>query len=243
MHLVHSATQSHQAVESTGSPSARCFHSLVVPAHLTRLHRDHASLVDHLEKHFMCDEALDALRFAHPFLHDVGEFSSSRSLICALRCPASDERSLAVQRSYARIAKDTLDEAHALQWIVNLRDRVTIGLSSSGMLAVVQKGVLCTMFFAGFETRETRRNRLGRQGTERGVLARESAWTADESHFERVFKPAVQLIRSMPDDRVVGAHSQYGALNRVLPESRRMKLTHWLQYRADARAAAQEGTV
>lgn len=243
MHLVHPVTQSHHAAKTIGSTSAHCFRSPVAPAQLTRLHRDHASLVDHLEKHFMCDEALDALRSTHPFLHGVGEFSSSRSLICALRCPASDERSLAVQRSYARIAKATLDEAHALQWIVNLRDHVTIGLSSSGMLAVVQKGVLCTMFFAGFETREARRNRLGRQGTEPGVLARESAWTADESHFERVFRPALQLIRSMPDDRVTGAYSQYGALNRVLPESRRMKFADWLRYRADARAAAQGGTV
>jgi len=204
-----------------------------------RLHASRELYLDHVEKHFAKTEALQALGFAMPEVAALPEFGSDRALIRALRCDAADPRAMQVLDGYARCAAATLDEAAALGWIVSPRAGTTIAFATSGLLAVIDGGVLRTMFFAGIESQEDRAARLGHSDADAAAeRRREATWSADERHFYRVFRPAIQLIRKMPDDAVAGACSQYGALKRVLPSASALRFEAWLSYRARSAAAS-----
>jgi hypothetical protein len=103
---------------------------------------------------------------------------------------------------------------------------------------------LRTMFFAGIECPISRADRLCHSAADTAAEHRRAAaWSAEEQHFYRVFRPALQLIRSLPDDAVAGASSQYGALKRVLPSASALRFTGWLSFRArgaDARLLYDE---
>jgi hypothetical protein len=196
------------------------------------LHGDHSRFIAHVEKHFSCDAALAALRSTHPFLEAHEEFASSRALIRAVRCDELDAPAQAAITGYTSVARATLTEAAALGWSVEPSKGVTVAFATSGLLVVVVHGVLRTMFFPGFSDSRTRAVRSS--GHEANASRRGQAATLDrdEKFFEEVFRPAVQVIRSMPDDRVCGAVSQYGALNRVLPRARELRFDRWLCLRA-----------
>jgi hypothetical protein len=143
-----------------------------------------------------------------------------------LRCDDRHPSSEAALAGYREAAEQTLLEAGRLGWVFEPEPQVSLGLATSGLLAVVQRGVLRTLFFPG----------LPRVDDEAASACartrRERAWTPEEHHYYRVFRPAVQLIRSMPDDAVAGRVSQYGALKRVLPRAAELRLEHWLGMRS-----------
>ena len=208
------------------------------PSGPVALHTSRDRYIDHVERHFASAPELAALRFAVPSIAAIDEFSSDRALIRALRCNDSDERSINVLEGYARCVLTALDEAATLGWVVSPCEGTVITLSTSGLLCVIESGALRTMFFAGIESAETRADRCGLSTNELAAeRRREATWTADELHFYRVFRPALQLIRSMPDDAATGRVSQYGALKRVLPSASALRFEGWCSFRARCVAA------
>jgi len=193
---------------------------------LVQLHASRDLFVDHVERHFANEAALDALRVAVPCLADRSEFASPRALIRALRSAAGNESSEALLAGYAEAAKRSIADAIGLGWVVEPSPQVTIAFASTGLLAVIQSGVLRTMFFPGLVDG-------GFQQEESSAEARRArSWTDEERLYFRVFRPAVQVIRSLPDDAIAGRVSQYGALKRVLPRSSALRLENWLSLRA-----------
>ncbi len=201
-------------------------------------HKDRDLYLEHVEKHFAKPEALRALAFAMPSVAALPEFASDRSLIRALRCAEGDERSVEVLNAYLRCAHATLEEAQRLGWIVCPNPRTTIAFATSGLLAVIETGVLRTLFFPGLECADARANRLFQSKAEVADEQRRDAARDDaQRHYYRVFRPALQLIRAMPDNGIVGSCSQSGALKRVLPSSRSLSYEGWLDYRQRSSAA------
>lgn len=184
------------------------------------LHHSRTAYIEHVEKHFANEAALEALRFAVPRLAACSEFASPRALIRALRCDADHASSQAVLSAYSEAAERTIHDALAQGWVVEPSPRVAIAFAPTGLLAVVEDGVLRTLFFPGVPE------------TDGAASARERSWTAEERHFYRVFRPAMQVIRSLPDDAVAGRVSQYGALKRVMPRASALRLEIWLSLRA-----------
>ena len=213
-------------------------HTLAHPTGPVLLHSSRDRYLDHVEKHFAKAESLQALAFALPTTARSPEFASDRALIRALRCDARDPRSANVIKSYAHCAVQTLNEAAALGWLVSPTPGTTIALATSGLIAVIDRGVLRTMFFAGIECPISRADRLCHSAADTAAEQRRAAaWSAEEQYFYRVFRPALQLIRSLPDDAVAGASSQYGALKRVLPSASALRLAGWLSFRARSATA------
>lgn len=184
------------------------------------LHPSRTAYIGHLEKHFANDAALGALRFAVPRLTGCPEFASPRAVIRALRCDGVHASSQALLSGYAEAAERTIRDSLALGWVVQPSWEVTIAFAPTGLLAVVEGGVLRTLFFPGI--------------SDAGGSAspRERDWPDEERHFYRIFRPALQVIRSLPDDAVAGRVSQYGALKRVMPRASALRLENWLSLRA-----------
>jgi hypothetical protein len=217
----------------TPAPAAPRIRTSAIPGGSARLHATRERYLDHVEKHFASAEALAAVGFVADGVGAVPEFATDRALVRALRADPGDARAQRVLAAYARCATATLDEANSLGWVASPRPGTTIAFATSGLLAVVDGGVLRTMFFPALESTEERADRLGLSAHELAAeRRRESAWTPEERHYYRVFRPAIQLIRSMPDDAVVGECSQYGALKRVLPAARALRFEGWCSHRA-----------
>jgi hypothetical protein len=207
------------------APAYPSFETRALPAVTVKLHANRVLFVEHLEKHFASSEALKALRNAHPFTRDVDGFTSDRALVRTLRRDPSHPEFMPVVDAYARLAAATLDEAAALGWVVSPSAGVTIGLATSGLIAVVERNTLRTLFFPGL-------NPFGDDDAddERRTGQGHASDTTAASFL--VFRRAIQLVRSLPDDAVAGACSQYGALKRVLPGMKQLRRENWESYRA-----------
>jgi hypothetical protein len=198
-----------------------------------QLHASHARYIDHVERHFTTPEAIEALRFAQPTLAGDPNFASDRALIRALRCEVGARRSIEIREAYMQLAKSTLDEAHSLGWTISPSRGIVIAFATTGLLAVIDRGILRTLFFPALESADTRADRMRLSQSEIAAEAqRARSWSDAERHYYRVFRPALQLIRSMPDDGYVGACSQYGALKRVMPAASALRLEGWLGLRS-----------
>jgi hypothetical protein len=216
-------TRRHPARLSSIRPG---FTTSAIPGVRVELHNSHDLVVSHLEKHIAFPEAIQALRFAHPFTSDLAVLASDRALVRALRHDPGHGDARAAVEFYGRVAKSTLDEAASLGWIARPSHGVTIGFATSGLLAVVDGGILRTMFFPAMRAFQGPNDTPWRNDIQ---LANEDP----EAHYHRtVFSPAVKMINSLPSDHRVGAHSQYGALRDALPRPRFLRLEGWLSFRA-----------
>jgi hypothetical protein len=206
------------------------FESPAVQRSPIQLHRTRELLVEHVERHFALPEALLALSMAEPAVAEREAFRSGRAMIRALRATDGDPHWDDLLAGYADCARRTLDRAAAEGWVVAPAPHVRIAFSPTGLLAVVDRGVLRTMFFPGLEADEDRALRLGLGAAELAAeRARESRWSPLERHYYRVFRPALQRVRSLPDDGSAGLVAQYGALKRALPSAPALDLARWIE--------------
>lgn len=203
-----------------------------------RLHRTEELFVDHVERHFATAEAIAALEVAEPSVARRAAFRSGRAMVRATRAAEGEGARIDLLEGYAECARRTLDQAAALGWIVSPSRSVDIAFAPTGLLVVIERGVLRTMFFPGLESDEDRALRQGLGSAELAAeRVRKARWSPLERHFYRVFRPALQRIRSFPDDRAAGAVGQYGALKRVLPSASALGFEGWTERLARARAA------
>jgi hypothetical protein len=222
------ATTSHNSLPvrtPRPAPAHPSFETIALPATAVKLHANRVLFVEHLEKHFASPEALKALQIAHPFTRDVGGFTSDRALVRTLRRDPSHPEFVEVVDAYARIAAATLDEAAALGWVVSPSAGVTIGLATSGLIAVVERNTLRTLFFPGLSP-------FGDDYSDDERRAGQDRTSDTTAAAFLVFRRAVQVVRSLPDDAVAGKCSQYGALKRVLPGMKQLRRENWESYRA-----------
>jgi hypothetical protein len=232
--MAHSPLSIRQTRAARPTPVTRpSFETRALPSIEIRLHSSSTLFVEHLEKHFASPEAITALHGAHPFTQELAAFTTDRALVRALRCDPTHPEFQAVVASYGRLAAATLDEAAELGWLVEPSPSVTIGLATSGLLAVVERATLRTIFFPGLVSFADDANEPEVR-SKRGKPANE----ANAAAFLN-FRRAVQVIRSLPDDRVAGACSQYGALKRVLPPMSQLRREHWESHRARAASAGR----
>ena len=203
-----------------------------------RLHSTCERYESHVEKHLATDEALRALAFAHPDLAAREAMASPRDIVRALRRGVSHEAGRELREAYLALAARTLDEALAVDWIVQPNQAVTVALSPTGFLAVVDRGTLVTIMVPGLVADDIRLERVGYGRVEaRAQRRRERDWDPATRHFHTVFRRAIHVVRSLPTDARGGEHSQYGALKRVLPGASKLRFEGWLLHMRAARAA------
>jgi hypothetical protein len=222
------------------------FVTAALPGRPVRLHASEDRYESHVEKHLASDEALRALAFAHPDLagdaDGSGICNTPREIICSLRRGNGHTHGAELARRYTQLAARTLDEAHAVGWLVRPNPAVVVAFSPTGFLAVVDSGVLRTLFVPGLMDDESRRAHDGHFGADaRAQARRESAWDAAALHYHAAFRPALGVIRSLPVDATAGECSQYGALKRVLPSAAALRMEGWLASLQDARGGMTHG--
>jgi len=214
-----------------------------LPGAEVQLHASADRFEAHIEKHIATSEVLRALTFAHPDLHQqqLGSAGlvSPRDIVRAVRRGPHHQDYTALETFYRVLATRTLDEAHAIGWVIRPNSRVLVALSPTGFLAVVDGGILRTLFVPGIASDESRLEAAGHAGMElHAQRRREAAWPADTRHYHTVFRPAIQLVRSLPVDAIAGECSQYGALKRVLPGASSLRFDGWALALSQARRGA-----
>lgn len=202
------------------------------PAPFIQLHTSRERFESHLERHLASDEAIRAVAFAHPDLFgpaaDADCARSPRDIVRALRRADHHPDFRNLEERYAKLATRTLVEAREVGWLVQPNPRVMVAFSPSGLLAVVDGGILRTLFFPGLQPDAVRLEEAGYFGAEfHAQVRREASWDATTRHYYAVMRPAIQLIRSLPIDAIAGTTSQYGALKRVLPTGSVLRLQEW----------------
>ncbi len=151
---------------------------------------------------------------------------------------------------------DALD-ARLVRW-VRVQGRVTVAVGTSGILMLVEDGIVRTAFLPGQgdpeATRQARASedgrglvrergmRSGRPGTggagnrEEAIRQRrEAGWTPEQRLYYRVFRPCVQFVKRCHHRHrdLYGRllRQDYALLKECLPARSRLKLDDWLDLR------------
>jgi hypothetical protein len=241
--VVHRAAAPNTPRPTPSREARPTFRTVALPGREVLVHSSHDRFESHVERHLASEEAVRALAFAHPDLAgDVdgsGICNTPREIIRALRRGIGHAHGAELVRRYSCLAARTLDEAHAVGWVIRPNPAVVVGFSPTGFLAVVDGGILRTLFVPGLVSDETRHAQDGHYGADaRAQERREAGWSATVRHYHAAFRPALGVIRSLPVGATAGECSQYGALKRVLPSAAALRLEGWLARLHAARGGA-----